>query len=79
MTGKLKLAAEGPQGMAWVWGCQLAQAGLCCQPQCHNPRLQVIKGHNCIIMGSADSTAEQQLHAMEAAQNTYVASHFPDL
>lgn len=30
-------------------------------------------------MGSADSTAEQQLHTMEAAQNTYVASHFPDL
>lgn len=30
-------------------------------------------------MGSADSTAEQQLHAMEAAQNTFVASHFPDV
>lgn len=50
----------------------------CCQPHFPNPTLstEVIRWHDYIILGSADSATEQQLHNTEAAQNAFAPSHF---
>lgn len=52
---------------------------MCRQPHSHNPVLsiQIVRQYFCVIVGSADSTAEQQLHDTEAVQNTFAPSHFP--